>query len=91
MAYLLLLMIWWGTNMKKSWLKIVFQTFKVFVLFTGCTILFYYGIMWLNEEYQDYHRYDEPEGTAVKVSSSGNAESSSNWFDRLILFYLNGE
>lgn len=75
----------------KSWLKMVFQTIKVFVLFTGCTILFYYGIMWLNEEYQDYHRYDEPEGTAVKVFSRGNPEGSSNWFDRLILFYLNGE
>lgn len=91
MAYLLLLMIWWGTCIMKSWLKIIFQTIKVFVLFTGCTILFYYGIMWLNEEYQDYHRYDEPEGTAVKVSSNGNVDGSSSWFDRLILFYLNGE
>ncbi|WNS74107.1 YqzK family protein [Bacillus sp. DTU_2020_1000418_1_SI_GHA_SEK_038] len=74
-----------------SWLKIAFQTIKVFVLFTGCTILFYYGIMWLNEEYQDYHRYDEPKGAAVKVSASANNSESSNWLDRLILFYLNGE
>ncbi|MFE8695581.1 YqzK family protein [Cytobacillus sp. FJAT-53684] len=75
----------------KSWLKTIIQTIKVFVLFTGCTILFYYGIMWLNEEYQDYHRYDEPEGAAVKVSTSGNIDRSSSWLDRLILFYLNGE
>ena len=27
------------------------KTLKVFILFTGCTILFYYAIMWLNEEY----------------------------------------
>ncbi|MBY0122517.1 YqzK family protein [Bacillus sp. S/N-304-OC-R1] len=74
-----------------SWLKIAFQTIKVFVLFTGCTILFYYGIMWLNEEYQDYHRYDEPKGAAVKVSASTNNSGQSNWLDRLILFYLNGE
>ncbi|MBU8879196.1 YqzK family protein [Bacillus sp. FJAT-29790] len=74
----------------KSWLKVVYQTIKVFVLFTGCTILFYYGIMLLNEEYKDYHRYDEPNGAAVKVSASGVNESSS-WLDRLILFYLNGE
>ncbi|MEH7124381.1 YqzK family protein [Bacillus sp. JJ1532] len=74
-----------------SWLKIAFQTIKVFVLFTGCTILFYYGIMWLNEEYQDYHRYDEPKGAAVKVSASANNSESSNWLNRLILFYLNGE
>ncbi|MBP2240750.1 arginine exporter protein ArgO [Cytobacillus eiseniae] len=75
----------------KSWLKMTLQTIKVFVLFTGCTILFYYGIMWLNEEYQDYHRYEEPQGTAVKVSSSGTSDGSANWLDRLILFYLNGE
>lgn len=74
----------------RSWLKIAFQTIKVFVLFTGSTILFYYGIMWLNEEYQDYHRYDEPQGAAVKVSASVTDKDAS-WLDRLILFYLNGE
>ncbi|ASV69126.1 YqzK family protein [Cytobacillus sp. FSL W7-1323] len=73
-----------------AWIKLVYQTIKVFVLFTGSTILFYYGIMWLNEEYQDYHRYDEPSGAAVKVAASANATDSS-WLDRLILFYLNGE
>lgn len=75
----------------KSWFKIIIQTIKVFVLFTGCTILFYYGIMWLDEEYQDYHRYDEPQGSAVKVSATGNETDSLSWLDRLILFYLNGE
>ncbi|WP_338451732.1 YqzK family protein [Niallia oryzisoli] len=74
----------------KSWFKMLFRTLKVFVLFTGCTILFYYAIMWLNEEYADYHRYDEPKGSAIKVTTvEGN--NHSNWFDRLILFYLNGE
>jgi hypothetical protein len=74
----------------QSFLKVVFQTLKVFILFTGCTILFYYGIMWVNEEYQNYHRYDEPKGAALKVSDSIHDESPST-FDRLILFYLNGE
>nr|WP_263325838.1 YqzK family protein [Neobacillus sp. Marseille-Q6967] len=73
-----------------SFIKIVLQTLKVFIIFTGCTFLFYYGIMWVNEEYQNYHRYDAPEGSALKVSSSTNEEKSS-WYDRLILFYLNGE
>ena len=68
----------------------ILNTLKVFVLFTGCTILFYYGIMWLNEEYADYHRYDEPKGTAIKVIATGE-DPGSTWFDRLILFYLNGE
>jgi len=73
-----------------SFIKVALQTVKVFVLFTGCTILFYYGIMWVSEEYQNYHRYDEPEGSALKVSNAVNEESSS-WLDRLMLFYLNGE
>jgi hypothetical protein len=74
----------------QSFLKVVFHTLKVFILFTGCTILFYYGIMWVNEEYQNYHRYDEPKGAALKVSDSIHDENSSP-LDRLILFYLNGE
>jgi len=46
--------------------------------------------MWVNEEYQDYHRYDEPNGTAIKVSANVN-EQEPSWFNRLILFYLDGE
>ncbi|WP_066060803.1 YqzK family protein [Neobacillus soli] len=73
-----------------SLMKIALQTLKVFIIFTGCTILFYYGIMWVSEEYQNYHRFDEPEGAALKVSTAVNEENSS-LLDRLILFYLNGE
>jgi hypothetical protein len=46
--------------------------------------------MLVNEEYQNYHRYDEPEGSALKVSNAVNEENSS-LLDRLMLFYLNGE
>lgn len=68
----------------------ILHSLKIFVFFTGCTILFYYGIMWVNEEYQNYHRYDEPEGAAIKVSGGDSAEKGG-MLDRLILFYLNGE
>ncbi|PLR84606.1 MULTISPECIES: YqzK family protein [Bacillus] len=74
----------------RAWIKLGLQTLKVFVLFTGCTIFFYYGIIWLNEEYENYHRYDEPDGAAIKVSASESKEEFS-WLDRLKLFYLNGE
>jgi arginine exporter protein ArgO len=74
----------------KVWFKLVMQALKVFVLFTGFTILFYYGLMWINEEYQNYHRYDEPQGSALKVSTSQGTKDY-HWFDRLLLFYLNGE
>jgi|1185.fasta_scaffold163821_2 hypothetical protein len=73
-----------------SFLKVAFQTVKVFIIFTGCTVLFYYGIIWVSEEYQNYHRYDEPEGSALKVSNAVK-EDSSSVIDRLMLFYLNGE
>jgi hypothetical protein len=46
--------------------------------------------MWVTEEYQNYHRYDEPEGSALKVSSAVKEEGSS-LIDRLMLFYLDGE
>lgn len=83
-------MIMYGGIRMGSFFKMIFQSIKVFIIFTGCTILFYYGIIWLNEEYQDYHRYDEPEGAAIKVSTMENTEDLSV-LDRLILFYLNGE
>ena len=66
------------------------QTVKVFVIFVGFTILFYVGMVWLNQEYEDYNRYDEPQGTAVKVSNSNEVENAM-WFERLKLFYWNGE
>jgi hypothetical protein len=84
------LALFFGGKGMLSFIKMMLQTLKVFVLFTGSTILFYYGIMWLNEEYQNYNRYDEPEGAAIKVSNAVN-EKDSSWYDRLILFYLNGE
>ncbi|RSK27715.1 DUF4227 family protein [Bacillus sp. HMF5848] len=73
-----------------SFVKAVYDTIKVFILFTTCTILFYYGIVWLNEEYRSYQRYDEPKGSSVKVSTF-DEETETNWWDRLIQFYLNGE
>lgn len=74
------------------WAKAVFQTFKVFLLFTACTILFYYAIVWFNQEYQQMHRYDKPSGAAVKVNGNTDDEAENfSWRDRIFLFYLNGE
>jgi hypothetical protein len=78
-----------GGRPMKSWTKILFDMLKVFILFTGCTILFYYSIVWINQEYENYHRYDEPEGSAVKVSTS--EQQSSDWLERLLFFYRDGE
>ncbi len=70
-------------------LHMMFDTIKIFILFTGCTILFYYGIMWINQEYENYHRYDEPQGSAVKVSTI--QQEDFNWYERLKFFYHFGE
>ncbi|MGM9929851.1 MAG: YqzK family protein [Bacillus sp. (in: firmicutes)] len=74
----------------KKFLWRFIHTLKVFVLFVGLTVLFYSGMVWLNDEYKDYNRYDEPDGAAVKVSNHSEIENTG-WFERLKLFYLNGE
>ncbi|MGN1386876.1 MAG: YqzK family protein [Bacillus sp. (in: firmicutes)] len=74
----------------RSFMKNIWYTMKVFLLFVSFTIIFYIGMVWLNEEYQNYNRYDEPGGQAIKVSSV-DEEVNSSWFNRLKLFYLNGE
>ncbi len=76
---------------KMKYIKLILETLKVFIIFTGCTILFYYAIMWISEEYQNHQKYDEPEGQAVKVVSNHVENDQHNWFERLVLFYLNGE
>ncbi|MFS0643909.1 YqzK family protein [Siminovitchia sp. 179-K 8D1 HS] len=73
-----------------SFLKMIFGTIRVFLLFAACTILFYYGMILISQEYENYRRYDEPEGTAIKVIQQGG-DQKSGWFSRLMLFYLNGE
>src|SRR5699024_4610379 len=35
-----------------------------------CTCLFYFGMRMMHAEYEQYHRYDPPEGDAVKVFHS---------------------
>ncbi|MFS0781102.1 YqzK family protein [Bacillus sp. 1P06AnD] len=72
-------------------LRTIFHTLKVFCLFVCFTILFYIGMVWLNQEYQDYNRYDEPQGSSLKVSATEHANEHTDWFERLKLFYLNGE
>ncbi|MDQ0205772.1 YqzK family protein [Alkalicoccobacillus murimartini] len=68
------------------------QTFKVMLLFIGCTLFFYYGILWVSQEYESYYRYDVPEGNAVKVVAEpiGDHEDSTI-LTRLAWFYKLGE
>ncbi|GAE36860.1 YqzK family protein [Halalkalibacter akibai] len=76
----------------RSWFQLTVQTLKVFLLFMGCTLLFYYGILWVSKEYESYHRYDEPQGKAVKVFQMETSDDlSTTWVERLFMFYREGE
>jgi hypothetical protein len=75
----------------KSSVRLVLHTGKVLILFVTFTVLFYIGMIWLNEEYENYHRYDEPKGAAIKVTKAVESTEDDSWFGRLMLFYLNGE
>ncbi|MBM7648055.1 hypothetical protein JOC78_000995 [Bacillus ectoiniformans] len=69
--------------------KTIGQMAKIFFLFTSFTVLFYSGILWVQHEYEKKHRYDEPEGAAVKVNLTFEEERTH--LERLLLFYLDGE
>jgi arginine exporter protein ArgO len=75
----------------KGFIQLLYQTLKVFVLFTGFTFLFYYGMIWVQQEYQQYQRYDEPDGSAVKVMNMHPVTEQPSWIQRLFLFYHSGE
>lgn len=70
---------------------IIWDTVKVFVMFVGCTALFYYAFIWINQEYESYHKYDAPKGHAVKVSQTTGSTETFDWLNRLELFYQVGE
>lgn len=62
------------------------DTLKVFVIFTACTFLFYFGLRIMHAEYKEYHRYDPPEGPAVKVF-----DKQEDFMNRFNLFFRLGE
>ncbi|KMK76099.1 YqzK family protein [Alkalihalobacillus pseudalcaliphilus] len=76
--------------MFQSKVAMVWHALKVFLLFMGCTVFFYYGILWISEEYESMHRYDEPQGKAVKVFQIESSEEHS-MKNRLLWFYRLGE
>lgn len=66
--------------------RILLDVCKVTIIFFGCTCLFYFGLRAMHQEYEQYHRYDQPEGPAVKVFSE-----DEGFMDRLHLFFRTGD
>jgi len=56
--------------------RLIWDALKIFVIFVTCACLFYFGIHLMHQEYENYHRYDSPEGSSMKVFN-----------DRLNLFF----
>ncbi|MGJ9456880.1 DUF4227 family protein [Oceanobacillus sp. CF4.6] len=66
--------------------RLIWDTLKVFIIFTLCTFLFYYGLQLLHSEYEQIHRFDPPNGPAIKVN-----QSQSRLFDRIPIIFQRGE
>ncbi|TCT25648.1 uncharacterized protein DUF4227 [Melghiribacillus thermohalophilus] len=68
-------------------IHLVKEFLKVLIIFMVCTIFFYYGLRLMHEEYENFHRYDRPEGRAIKVFD----QNDGNLLDRLSIFFRLGE
>lgn len=66
--------------------EMIWDALKVFIIFTLCTCLFYFGLKVMHSEYEQIHRYDSPEGPAVKVF-----HSQSRLVERFQLFFQEGD
>lgn len=87
LAYLVLKDISTKGDVRMHLVQLIKDTIKIFVIFTACTLLFYFGLRMMNEEYEQIHRYDEPEGKAVKVFQWEEEQI----IDRLSIFFRLGE
>ncbi|RSL32027.1 DUF4227 family protein [Salibacterium salarium] len=54
----------------KKWLSYSLETVKIFIVFCVCLGVFYYGIIWLNENYKGDERLRFSETDAEEVRHS---------------------
>lgn len=66
--------------------RMIWDVLKIAIIFITCTCLFYFGMRMMHAEYEQYHRYDPPEGNAVKVF-----HSEETFLERLNVFFRLGE
>lgn len=76
----------------KSTFKTLLDSIKLFVLFIGCTVLFYYGLQWLDHHYASTRKYDQPSDGAIKVVGQVQTSSTSDTVtNRFFQFLRDGE
>ncbi len=68
--------------------RFFFHAVKIFIIFIICTLSFYFAFIWIHKEYENYNRYDQPEGNAIKVNTYEERKNdfASDIIDRLMLF-----
>lgn len=66
--------------------RVFLNSLKVIAIFIFFTGVFFYGLKMIHLEYKQLHKYDEPEGPAVKAF-----QIESSFIDRLNLFFRLGE
>ncbi|RYL94835.1 DUF4227 family protein [Sporolactobacillus sp. THM7-4] len=85
-------------NRKEEYLRAVLSAWRVLILFILLTVIFYFGLVWVDRNQGNFHRYDQPDGEAVKVyrpdpSSDPvrNGSDMPNVLPRILEFLRNGE
>lgn len=68
-------------------IKIVLEMTKVLLIFVICTLLFYYVIKALHQEYEQLDRYEMPKGNAVEVFE----QEENDLLERISIFFRLGE
>ncbi|ENH97394.1 hypothetical protein J416_05248 [Gracilibacillus halophilus YIM-C55.5] len=68
-------------------LRMCYEMMKVILLFIICTVIFYYCIKAVHEEYGQLGRYEEPQGKAIKVMD----QEDETVMERLSIFFRLGE
>ncbi|SDI30439.1 DUF4227 family protein [Natribacillus halophilus] len=71
-------------------LRTIWNGLKIFIVFAGCTAMFYYGILFVIDEYQGDERFEEPEGNAIKVFDR-ESEDDFSFRERLWYLWTRGE
>lgn len=72
-------------------IKALLHSFKIILLFICCTILFYFGLKWLDQNYESYYRYTKPSGGAVKVFQMNQTMHDHGSLNSLLQFLQSGE
>lgn len=87
-----------GKQKMREYMRTTLRVWKILMFFIVLTATFYFGLTWMDRYQENFHRYDEPGGGAVKVSRQQTADGREyaesgvwNFWPRIIEFLRDGE